>query len=195
MRAVVLLVAVLLLAGCSGSDEKDPVARATSLAGLDPGAMALVRVGFCDLVPASAVRKALDGKSTDEQEWGNGDEPPLDGAESDLTHEFGCAWARAGHAARAWVFARPVAAAFGRQVVAEARARKGCTTKRAATFGKPGMRQRCTLGNSRIRVRYAGLFGDTWLTCEVTGPERTPVVAARADAWCVAIANALDKNG
>lgn len=187
------LAGAVLLAGCGGSDPEEPEAEVTSIADLDASTMTLARIGFCDLVPAAAVREALGGDSSAQEEWGNGDVPPMDGAGADVTHEFGCAWSRGGDSARAWVFARPVTAAFGRQVIAEARSRKACTTKRAPTFGKPGLIQTCTVGKGRTRVRNAGLFGDTWLTCEVAAADPA-TVSARADAWCAAIAGTLDKR-
>ena len=113
-----LLFGVLLLSGCSGSDDPDPATPAAdTIADLEPGSMDVVRVDFCDLVAERAVRAALRGPSTQAESWGNGEKPPLEGASSDVTHEFGCSWTRAGgYAARAWVFARPVTAAFADRV-------------------------------------------------------------------------------
>ncbi len=187
------LAGLLLITACSGSDDPAPKATATAIADLDTGSMNLVRVGFCDLVPVEAVTAALTGPSTDLQEWGNGDAPPMDDAGSDVAHELGCAWARTGgYAARAWTFERPVTAAFANQVIASTRARKGCDTRRSAAFGRPGLVQVCTLPAKRTRVRHAGLFGDTWLTCEVAGPRGKAAPRARADAWCATIASTLD---
>lgn len=193
LTAVALLTTATLLAGCSGSEEKEPTAEVTRIADLNPATMNLVRISFCDLVPPAAIRAALRGPSTQHQEWGNGDVPPIDDAESDVTHEFGCAWSRSGgFAARAWVFARPVTAGFAGELIPAARARKGCKTRRATTFGDPGMTQLCPLSAKRTRVRHAGLFGDTWLTCEIVGPRSKAAPRVRADAWCARIASALD---
>jgi hypothetical protein len=193
LAAAVLGTAVL--AGCSGSDEPAPKPAATSIAELDTITMDLARVAFCDLVPAKAVTAALTGAGTTAEDWGNGDRPPLDDAGSDVTHEFGCSWSRSGgFAARAWVFARPVTAGFGEQVIASTSARKGCTTRRSTAFGKPGLLQTCPLPQQRGRVRHAGLFGDTWLTCEVAGPAGRAAPRQRADAWCAAVASALDAD-
>jgi hypothetical protein len=190
--AATLVVLGLLVGGCGGSDPGTPPhPRATSLAGLDSASMRLVRVEFCDLVPGSAVRKALGGPSTGQQHWGNGDQPPVEAGQGDLAHEFGCSWDRDGLAARAWIFARPVSAGFVRSVIAQARSRKGCATRTPTRFGTPSLTQTCTTG-ARTRVRHAGLFGDTWLTCEVVGP--VSGTTARAEGWCVAVANALDKS-
>lgn len=181
------------LTGCSGSDQAapEPTPTPSSIGQLDPASMSLVRVAFCDLVPAAAVTAALGGPVASSATWGNGEAPPLDGAGSDLAHENGCSWTGAGRVARAWVFGRPVTAAFARQVIAEDRTRPGCSTETAAGFGQPGAVQVCPVGG-RTRVRHQGLFGDTWLTCEITGAGQTTALRARSDAWCAAVANALN---
>ncbi|MGO4255904.1 hypothetical protein [Marmoricola sp. RAF53] len=197
------LVATGLLAlgtagGCGGPDEAapKPTPTPTSIAQVDPGSMDLVRVAFCDLVPRKAVDTALGGADITSTSWGNGDTPPLEDAGSDLAHEFGCAWTGTDRVARAWVFARPVTAAFGGEVIADGRGKAGCTTQPAATFGNPGALQVCALSGGRTRVRHAGLFGATWLTCELvgkeSGQESAQALRADADAWCVAVANSLD---
>ena len=189
-----LLASLLLFGACSGSNDPEPAAAAADrIAELEPGSMDLVRVDFCDVVPPLAVRAALRGPSTAKEGWGNGDRPPLDDSATDLTHEFGCSWTRpGGFAARAWVFARPVTAAFADRVISSARARAGCTTTRGTDFGSPSMTQTCELPRNRGRVRHAGLFGDTWLTCEIAGPRGKAQPRNRADAWCARVASALD---
>lgn len=189
-----LAVAATLVSGCSGSTPSTASAPATSIAQLHPTTMNLVRVPFCDLVPRTAVRAALGRPSTTHQQWSNGDRPPLDHAAADISHEFGCAWtASPGAAARAWVFARPVTAAFGRQVISSSARTRGCRTVSSVAFGRPGLEQTCSQALGRIRVRHAGLFGASWLTCEVTG--HGPATRARADAWCAQVAGALDTSG
>lgn len=193
-RFAVLACLAGLLAACGGEPAAEPTPTPTSLAQLKPARMDLVRVGFCDLVPRTAVTKAVGAGAATPREWANGDQPPIDGAASDVAHELGCEWRLGKRAARAWVFARPVTRAFGRQVVAQARARKGCTAAAPGGFGRPGVLQTCTLGGKVTRVRHAGLFADTWLTCEVAGPERAAMVRSRADAWCLAVATTLNSG-
>lgn len=192
MRLAVLLSALALVAGCGGDPGPSAPPAPTSLAQLKPAQLDLARVGFCDLVPQKAVTAAVGGPAGTPRAWGNGDQPPVTTAGANRGHELGCAWSRGRIAARAWVFARPVSVAFARQVVATAPRRQGCTTK-AAAFGRPGLVQICAAGGT-TRVRRAGLFGDTWLTCEAAGPERPATVTRRADAWCVAVATTLDSG-
>ncbi len=44
-----------------------------------------------------------------------------------------------------------------------------------------------------MRVRHAGLFGQTWLTCELaaTGDDLAGL-RERTDDWCVEVANTLN---
>src|SRR4051794_12118413 len=112
MLVVTVLVAALLLAGCSGSREKPaapPSAAPTPIGKLDSGTLRLSRSQFCDRVAATAVRRALAGKAEADQHWDNGDPAPSGGGSSgDVTHELGCAWTRpAGRTPRGPRFARP----------------------------------------------------------------------------------------
>ena len=194
-RALVAAACVLaspLLAGCSGSDRTPPAATTapTPISRLDPSRVQVARAQFCDRVPDAAVRRALGGEPEGHAGWGNGDPVP-NGSPGDVGHEIGCAWTGAdGAAARAWVFARPVAADFAGTLVAQAGKRQGCTSAAASVFGRPALLQTCTVSPGLERVRRAGLFGDTWLTCEVAGASATRP-RARLDAWCATVVAAL----
>jgi len=194
--AVAALLLAPVLAGCS-SDE--PAAEATAaptpIAKLDVAAVQLARATFCDRLPDAAVRRALGGDLDTDESWGNGDPLPGDDGSGDVGHEIGCGWtSAAGSSARAWVFARPVDASLAGSMVVQAGRLKGCTAERTPTFGSPAVLQTCTLTGGVQRVRRAGLFGDTWLTCEVSGPSsETP--RDRADGWCASVVAALDTNG
>jgi len=190
VTAVLLCLAV---AGCGGHDTpatKAPSARPTSLAQLNPSTMRVVRVAFCDLVPQVAVAKALVAKPTKLSTWRDGGRVP---GTAGVGHEFGCAWSGP-HArtARAWVFARPVTAVFARTVIRSAEEDAGCRVATARGFGSPSVVQTCVRTGTAPRVRRAGLFGGTWLTCEVSGHDRLARLQARATAWCVSVASALD---
>ena len=197
-RARLVVAALLvapLLAGCSGSDDPpaESTARPTPLAKLDVASVRLARAEFCDRVPDSAVEAALGGKSEADDGWKNGDPVPgADGESGEVGHEIGCAWTGAGGAAaRAWVFARPVTADFAGVLVRDAGRQQGCTAEQTPTFGTPAVLQTCTLSDGVQRVRRAGLFADTWLTCEVSGAA-DPTLARRTDRWCAAVVSALD---
>ena len=197
-----------LAAGCSGGDrsgaDKPATARPTPLAKLDAGTVRIARATFCAQVSATEVRRALGAKPDADQQWGNGDPVPSSAPSNsgtspatgsptgsgDVGHELGCAWTTtAGAAARAWVFARPVTPDFARTLVAQAAHARGCTAEQAAHFGNPTLLQTCTEGGVE-RVRRAGLFGDTWLTCELSGPASTRP-RARLDEWCAAVVASL----
>ena len=202
--AVVPVLLAVLLSGsaCGGSTEEPaaaPSASPTPLARLDTTTMQVPRIEFCSLLPGAAVRAAVGGAPASQDAWGNGDEQSLPGVGADVVHELGCSWTGAASSgpattARAWVFARPVEAAYARTVVAANRGVRGCRTLRGPAYGAPTTTQVCTLPGAlgrTQRIRHAGLFGQTWLTCELQGAP-APDLRARADTWCVQVANALD---
>jgi hypothetical protein len=182
----------LLLAGCSDEKKATPAPAPTPIASLNTVAMQVPRIEFCGLVPKSAVSDALDGTPTSEAAYGNGDLQGVRGIGKDVVHEIGCTWTgKDGATARAWVFARPVDADFARTVIGWRK--KGCRTVSGPAYGKPSTTQVCDFSDGTGRVRHAGLFGQTWLTCEVAAPSTDAAsVRTRADAWCVQVANALN---
>lgn len=191
-----------LIAGCGGDDDPAP-APATAgppISELTTSELNLVRVDFCDLVPKAAVRRALAGAARSASSWGNGDPVP-GGGPGDVGHEVGCAWKGAGgRTARAWVFARPVSPAFAGSLVRAGAEQERCRAVKGPAFGKPALTQVCTVPEKNVtglvtRFRHAGLFGDTWLTCEVTGPAaKRDDVRSRAGSWCVGVATTLDRG-
>lgn len=194
------LLAAAALTGCSSGSEPTRPPEPTPVA--DYGSHPLSRIAFCDLVPEKSVTAALGGPAEADRSWDNGDQTSVAGAgpDGDVIHELGCEWTRgtgpAGTAARAWVFARPVDPTFAADLVAQASTRKGCAvTTPPPAFGSPSLLQTCPVGARRERVRHAGLFGDTWLTCEVVGPRADAASPAglsdRAGAWCVTVADSL----
>ena len=87
----------------------------------------------------------------------------------------------------------PEVAAFARTVLASQRRAKGCRGTLAPAYGDPSITQTCQLPDGTRRVRHAGLFGQTWLSCEVSAPSAAAAgIRGRADAWCVQVANALN---
>ena len=187
-----LLVSTTLLAGgCTASPPPKTAPRTvepTPLARLNTEAMTLARVDFCSLIPASAVRDAA-GPGARRTTWRDGSVAPL-GRTRDVAHEFGCSWTGSQATAAAWIFAMPVDVRLARQVRRDATV-PHCVV-RAATFGSPSLVQTCTW-KAQTRVRYAGLFTDTWLTCEASsGTLPAATVSTRAQAWCVQVANAVN---
>lgn len=186
--------AVLASAGCSSHQR--PAALQTSpavdYAHLAPAHMHLVRVRFCDLVAARAVSAAVAGAPASSSRWDNGARIPVV-AGADIGHELGCAWTGpTGAVARAWVFARPVTTAFATSVVAATTHDPGCTGHPNTVFGRPAVTQVCQEPGHAVRMRQAGLFGDTWLSCELQARESSAALTRRSNDWCAAIASALN---
>ncbi|HET7349425.1 MAG TPA: hypothetical protein VFJ28_00660 [Marmoricola sp.] len=200
-RAAVVLVGLLtfvLGAGCSDEEERAaPEPEPTPIDRLNTAAMQIPRIQFCPRIDPGAIADALGGEPDDDRSWGNGDEAPvLPGGRSDVVQELGCEWTTEdGVSARAWVFARPVTARLASRVVRDAAGQERCRTAGNAGFGDPSYRQVCRVGDTQ-RARRAGLFGQTWLTCELTVPASTPAreVDQRTDAWCVEVVNALNTS-
>lgn len=194
VRTALAGTALLLLAtGClEAAEEPEPV-RATPIGELSTGSMIIARQAFCEQVPNAAVESAIKGPVDNAREWSNGEQ----GTTGDVEQEFGCEWKSAdGLEARAWVYARPVTAQFARDVIRKTSGRRECTAPAAPPFGRPSQLQVCQIGGGVLRVRHAGLFGDTFLTCEVAEPTADrKQLRARAGTWCVAVATALDSNG
>lgn len=185
---------LVLLSGCSGSAPRAAprTARPTPIARLNTAQMELHRIPFCDLLPRQAVTEALAGRATDRSSWRNGDTTPVVGGRGDRAQELGCRFSAGSSTAAAWVFASPVEPGFAHQVVRDSSREDGCRDEPGATFGQPSELQTCRLPGGVVRVRHAGLFGQTWLTCQVSAAATEQQVTRRADAWCVQVANTLN---
>lgn len=194
---ICVLATALLVAGCSEDTTTAPRPSPTPLADLNTTSMQVPRIEFCKLLPATAVSKALGGRPDSSTSYRNGDETDVADVGTEVVHEIGCTWSKDdGTAARAWVFARPVDDAFARQAIASSRKVDGCSLDRRTAFGDPSVTQTCRQPGGSTRVRHAGLFGQTWLTCEVSAPGiDLAALRQRADAWCVEVANALNTAG
>lgn len=194
LRPLIGVAAIALgCAGCasSGTPTVVPTAQPTPLARLNTAAMSLPRIDFCTLVPATAVKGALAAAHGTPKRWGNGQGTDLPGVGQQVLAEHGCAWTAGTAVARAWTYAPPVSHTLAQAVVAQSRQQDRCHDLSGPPFGQPSLTQLCTDGATR-RVRHAGLFGDTWLTCEVADTAAVAAVRRRADAWCVDIANVLN---
>jgi hypothetical protein len=195
LSAVVGVVVVgLFLTGCSEEKKAAPPPSPTPIADLNTSAMQVPRIKFCSLVPKSAISEALGSKPDSDASYGNGDEETLPVVGKDVVHELGCAWSTDdGVSARAWVFARPVSTEFARTVIVSGRRTPGCRTVPGPAYGEPSTTQVCRRVPGEQRVRHSGLFGETWLTCELSASGVEPAtLRSRSDRWCVDIANALN---
>jgi hypothetical protein len=194
-RAVVGTFALgVLLTGCTQEKKVAPDPAPTPIANLNTVAMQVPRMEFCGLVRDAAISEALDGKPDADAAYGNGDEEELPEIGTEVVHEIGCSWTKDDDtAARAWVFARPITPTFAQTVIASGKKTPGCRTVPGPAYGKPSATQLCRFPDGEQRVRHAGLFGQTWLTCELAATRlQMAELRARTDRWCVEVANALD---
>ncbi len=190
-RAVVALGAlVLLTSGCTGDPgAEDPRTDAPSTA-VPLDQVEVSREDLCGAVEEDLVVAGLpDDESLSVQlvSWGNGD--PVGGdPDHDLGLEVGCTW-RVGERARdpfasVWVFVPPVKVRAAR-AWARAEPPQDCRTV-PVTFGQSGTAWTCRESKPRETVRWAGLFGDAWLTCELQGPG----AVSRAETFCPGVVRA-----
>lgn len=191
-----LLLVALAVGGCSSDDSSSntPASVApTPLAQLNTASLRIARINFCGLLPHTAIEDALGGREASHESYRNGDDAQLTQDVKDVAHEFGCSYtAKDGTQAQAWVFAQPVDRELARKINRQAKHRKGCTAESGAGFGQSSVRQVCSLDGGIQRVRLSGLFHNSWLACEISAPEAAAPVKelrARADAWCVQVAN------
>lgn len=187
-------VTVATLTGCSGGGPQGGPATSapTPIERLNTAQMDVHRIPFCDLVPRTAVTAALGRPATGRASWGNGDNTRFVGGRGDRSQEFGCRFAAGDSVAEAWVFATPVGRAFAEQVSRDSSRQQGCRDVRGPVYGSPSRTQICDLPGGGVRVRHAGLFDRTWLTCQVSSPGPEAQVTRRAGAWCVQVANTLN---
>jgi hypothetical protein len=201
------LVAVLLTAGLvvvgvlalGGDGEPAPTTQpsatpftTTPLADLDTTTQAVTRGPFCDAVDPRQVSAALGGEPTDDDAWQNGDRATLEPGLADVAHEFGCRWTAAdGTSVRAWVFAPPVTTDAA--VALSADDRRGACSVTPATFGVSGSLADCPDKSDGTRsLAYRGLFGDAWLSCELSLPAAaaqgdTTALTDRLGRWCAGV--------
>ena len=168
--------------------------RPTTLASYDAQGAVVVRGAFCDRVSPTGIEHALGDVPARSEAWDNGDRVPLPDGSRDRVHEYGCRWTAAdGTRAEAWVFAPPVAARQARELRRD-RPGEGCRTFRGDDFGTASVAWRCRDGAGSaggVEERYAGLFGDGWLTCTLTGARvPTAELDVRASEWCVSVLEA-----
>jgi hypothetical protein len=186
-RLPLVAVVAVALAGCTDSPRPAPepdTALTTPLSGYDTSTAGVQRASFCDLLDEAAVEEAL-GESAEVEEWRDGDRLREVG---DIVQEYGCRWEGESATGSGWVLAPPVTTRQAERML-EVEPERGCrAVPDAPAYGDPSRTLSCDGGS---RVRFAGLFGDAWLTCEIAGSQgQEEVTRDLAGRWCVAVAQA-----
>ncbi len=198
--AVLAVLAVVVLAGCSQDDEdpvSPPAADPTPLAEYDASTLSLSRQSPCPGLTTQAAAPTLGGEVTT-QGYGSGERARLSAVVRDVAQEEGCVF-RGEEAAtgRAWVFTPPVpvsrAQGFVRTLAREQNCRR---VQGAAAFGDPGVGRICERGKRAVGS-YGGLFGEAWLGCSVQvpraaarGEQGREELVRRTGEWCVQVLEA-----
>lgn len=221
-RLAVLLAAAALVTGCTAdTDSPEPPAesgeRAPSVepsdADLDLSAYPVPRADLCPALDEDAVARALGSPVADTAHYRNGEEFEVRPGQRDVSHEYGCVFEAAdGTVARTWVFARPVTVAEARTLIRRTRRGRDCAFPKSIGFGDPGVTSVCERRSTgdddrpALRARLQGLFGDTWLSCEIeepTGPREDTGgvgsdagedVVQRADRWCTDVVTTVGSS-
>ena len=163
------------------------------LSNADTTSMHVRRGAFCDRVATADVTDALGGASSEKKAYADGDQTVISGEVSDVAQEYGCIWTGpkdSATSARAWVFAPPVTQDWATQLTKSVP--KGCKAASKPAYGKPSVALTCTDAKKQPKAVLHGLFGDAWLSCELTGKagESTATLQKRASRWCLVTATA-----
>ncbi len=175
-------------------------ATPTPLASLDLSGLPVARRSLCDRISRDDVESALRGPVTETDDYASGDRASLTATVRDVSHEYDCTYrSDSGAEARVWVFAGPVTRPAARGIVHDTAARHGCRPVRGGPqFGSPDVSTRCRVDTpAGTAVSLRGLFGDAWLSCELSTPDAAtggdPVreTVRRSQRWCVAVATSV----
>jgi hypothetical protein len=208
----VLLVVAAVVAGLlsrspggTGGSGSRPAAAAdpapTPLDRVDVSALPVARGLSCGDLDSADVQEAMGARVASTAHYAVGDRAVLVPGVRDRSHEDDCTFrSAAGAQARTWVFAEPVTARVARALAGEARAARGCTTVDVGPrFGRPTVTTRCSArtypGGAPARsVTLQGLFGDAWLSCQLTLPTTEADTIGRAQQWCVRVATSASRR-
>ncbi len=171
----------------------------TSKRPLDLSNLPVARSLACESLHDRELVDALGDEVVDRVDYTSGDTIEIAPGVTDVAHEDGCIYSAVGAEARVWVFAAPVGTPEARRLVREARGVRGCTFPGDGTgFGTPGLTSVCRVRPlegepAAVAATLRGLFGDAWLSCQISGPssEDPDAVRQRADQWCVHVATTL----
>jgi hypothetical protein len=195
LTGTAVTVGLLTRASDRPAGEPDAGGSRTRLDRVDLSDLPVSRGPFCDVLDQRHVEDALGAPVAGTAHYDSGARVRMSAAVWDLSHEWGCTFrAASGAQARAWVFAEPVSAGVARGIVRDARAGRGCRPVAAApAFGAPTDAARCPIARGGRSVTLRGLFGDAWLTCQLSTPrsESEPETVRRAEQWCVRVATAM----
>jgi len=215
---------VTVLTACSGSPAPDGGASPDQDAAptADPGSgeldvseVPVPRGDLCPVLPEGGVIEALGGDVARTDHYLNGEEVEVRPGYTDIVHEYGCVYVASDRTtARVWVFARPVGPPEAQALVRRARRGRDCAFPDSIAFGAPSLTSVCEVPTAAaettdatalaVRARLEGLFGDTWVGCEVAEPlgaaqlgagppgEESPAsprddVVQRAEQWCTEV--------
>jgi hypothetical protein len=178
--------------------EPDPSPTVTQRP-LDLSHLPVARGLACATLDDPELVAALGAEVEDRDDYTSGDTIEIAPGVTDVAHEDGCVFTAGGAQARVWVFAAPVGTPEARRLVGETRGVRGCTFPRDGTgFGSPGLTSVCPVRPRdgeppAVAATLRGLFGDAWLSCQLSGPasEGPAAVLQRADRWCVHVATTL----
>ena len=166
---------------------------------LDLSNLPVARSLACGTLDDRELVAALGADVDNRDDYTSGDTIEIAPGITDIAHEDGCVFTADGAEARVWVFAAPVGTPEAQRLVREVRGVRGCTFPRDGTgFGTPGLTSVCPVRPrdgepTAVAATLRGLFGDAWLSCQLSGPgsEGPNVVRQRADQWCVHVATTL----
>ena len=213
LRSLAGLVATsVLLAGCtSAPEEPDQTtgvapSAAPGAAHLDLSGLPIPRADVCALLAEDGLEQALGAPVAQTGHYGNGEEVEIAPGRVDISHEYGCVFeAGDGTTARTWIYARPVLRPEASTLVRRARHGRDCAFPESIRFGTPGLTSVCEVASRAadgplVRARLEGLFGSTWMGCEVAEPLARPSgssstpradVVQRAEQWCTEVVTAI----
>ena len=152
------------------------------------------RLDECAQLDGDPVREALGAPVSLRQAYAGGDRVEVSPGVTDVVAEDGCVFRSPRADARVWVFSAPVGTAYARTLVRQARRTPGCTPHPDETgFGDPTLTDVCGGdGRTGTTASLRGLFGDAWLTCQLSvEDEPADEVLDRAQRWCVEAAVTL----
>ncbi|MGH3350343.1 MAG: hypothetical protein ACRDPS_06710 [Nocardioides sp.] len=189
LTAIAVGIGVLTL----NDDEPEAAKVKGDLSNADTTSMHVRRGAFCDRVATEDVTDALGGAASEKKAYGDGDQTVISGSVTDVAQEYGCIWTGpegSATSARAWVFAPPVTKDWATQMSKSVP--KGCKAASKPAYGKPSVALTCTDAKKQPKMVLHGLFGDAWLSCELTGKagEPTATLQKRASRWCLVTATA-----